>query len=104
MNIRMENLTILQDFVPYRGLCLKGRALYLAGSPESSTRSPGTKGTCLGPRASGGPVRPLEAFLCFIEVLKRKRKRGGGTNKKEKEKRKGDRKKDRKNAIEDKYN
>ena len=41
-----------------------------------------TKGTCLGPRASGGPLRPLEA-LCS----KKKRERGGAQIRKKKKKR-----------------
>ena len=49
----------------------------------------GTKGTCLGPRASGGPARPLESFLCSIEVLKRKRKGNGGGGQIRKKKREG---------------
>ena len=41
----------------------------------------GTKGTYLGPRASRGPTGPLGVFLCFIEVIKRKGKKGAKNKK-----------------------
>ena len=67
---------ILQDFVPYRGRC-PASPHETKEKVEQAVPDPhrGRKGTCLGPRTSGGPAGPL-GTLCSIEVLKRKRKKG----------------------------